>query len=63
MWYAVEPNGRSGGLLLGWGFGVTIHQIMHTTYTIEVEFASSETIGKVWAFFVYASIRDRDRKE
>lgn len=60
-WQYVEPVGKSGGLLLGWGSEVTVHQIYSTDYSIEVEVESTDTNGRVWAIFIYASIREKVR--
>lgn len=58
----MDPDGRSGGLLLGWDEGVTIFQILHTTFSIEVEFETIDSGGKLWGIFVYASNKKRVRK-
>lgn len=42
-WYVVNLIGRSGGLLVGWAEGVTIHQIIGSSFCIEVEFESMDT--------------------
>lgn len=44
---------------MGLGSEVTIHQIQSTSYHIEVEFETIETKGRMWAIFVYASIKER----
>lgn len=43
----VNPVGRSGGLLLGWGKEVTIYQVQCTSFSIEVEFETVETKGRL----------------
>lgn len=62
-WYAVEPNGKSGGLLLGWDEGVTVHQVRNSSFYIELEFETSKTNGSMWAIFVYASNNEKVRVE
>lgn len=59
----MDPDGRSGGLLLGWAMDVTIHQILHTSFSIEVEFETYDSGGKLCAIFVYASHNERVRRE
>lgn len=54
---------RSGGLLLGWGENITIHNIQENAFCVEVEFEGAETNGKMRAIFVYVSTRDRTRSE
>lgn len=46
---------------MGWDRQVTIFQIRHTTFSIEVEFATSDSGGKFWAIFVYARNRENVR--
>lgn len=46
-WFVVNPIGRSGGLLLGWDRNVTIYQIRNTTFSIEVEFETTNSRGKM----------------
>lgn len=46
-WMVVNPVGRSGGLLLGWADGVTIHQVRTSSFCMEVEFETRETNGKM----------------
>lgn len=62
-WQAIDPTGKSGGLLIGWGIGVTVCQILSTAYIVEVEFEVAEAKGKMWAIFVYASVKDKVRTE
>lgn len=62
-WYEVDPEGRSGGLLVGWGHDVIVHQILGCSYSVEVEFETPETKGKIWAIFIYASIKEKLRSE
>lgn len=62
-WRAVDPVGRSGGLLVGWSRNTMVHQIKCSTFCLEVEFETSETNGKIWAAFVYASNCERVRKD
>lgn len=59
----VNPIGRSGGLLLGWAEGVTVHQIKGSSFCIEVEFESVETKRKMWAVFIYTSNKEKERVE
>lgn len=35
-WYAVDPIGQNGLLILRWGRDVTIYQIKYTTFSVEV---------------------------
>lgn len=58
-WYTIEPVEKSGGMLLGWRSEVTVHQIHSIDYSIEVEFESAESKGRMWAIFIYASIREK----
>lgn len=46
---------------MGWDTQVTIIQIRHTTFSIEVEFATSDSGGKLWAIFLHASNRENVR--
>lgn len=46
---------------MGWDCAVTVHQLYSTEYSIEVEFESADTKGKLWAIFVYASISEKVR--
>lgn len=62
-WYAVEPRGRSGGLLLEWNSEVIIYQIISSSFCIEVEFETPHSKGKVWGVFVYASHVESVRAE
>ena len=62
-WFTVEPKGKSGGLLLGWEREVSVHQIINTKFSIEVEFETVDIRGKTWAVFVYASNKEGVRKE
>lgn len=48
---------------MGCDSGVVIHQIYSTEYSIEVEFESTDTNGKLWAIFVYASTREKVRED
>lgn len=47
----------------GWGETVIVHQLHCTDYSIEVEFATKETKGNMWAVIVYASNKEKVRKE
>lgn len=40
-----------------------MYQIISTAFSLEVEFETLETGGKMWAIFVYASNKDRIRAE
>lgn len=60
-WYEVDPEERSGGLLLGQSSDVIVHQIHSNSYSIEVEFETTKTKGKIWDIFIYASIKDKVR--
>lgn len=62
-WFSVDPMGKSGGLLVGWGNGVTIYQIQHTSFSFEIEFEAAGSNGKMWAGFLYASIKDKERHD
>lgn len=62
-WVAVDPIGRSGGLLFSWGQEVTIYQILTTSFSIEVEFEAPGSEGVLWAIFVYASNKEGVRTE
>lgn len=44
-------------MLEGWGNDVTVHQILGNLYSVEV------TKGKIWAIFIYASIKEKLRSE
>lgn len=55
-WMTVDSVGRSGGLLVGWSDIVTIHSIQACEFC-----EGPETNRRMWAIFVYASIRDRIR--
>lgn len=48
---------------MGWGNDVTVYQILGNSYSVEVEFETSETKEKVWAIFIYASIKEKLRSE
>lgn len=43
----MDPNGRSGGLLLGWDKDVIVNQIVNSSFSIEVEFETSVSGGKL----------------
>lgn len=60
-WFAVDPFGKSEGLLLGWGMDVTIHQIRSTNFSIEVDFEIPGSVARMWAVFVYASNKNSVR--
>lgn len=45
--FVVDPDGRISGLLLGWDKGVTIFQIRNTLFSIEIEFETSDSGGKI----------------
>lgn len=62
-WEVVNPIGNSDGLLFGWGKDITIHQIIITDFSMEVELESPETEGRVWAVFLYTSNKENVRKE
>lgn len=71
-WKEVDPLGKSGGLLVGWGRDVTIHTIQLSDFCVEVEtiqlsdlvtFEGLETNGRMWAIFVYASIKGGIKSE
>lgn len=55
--------GKSGGLLLGWGVDVLIHQIRSTHFSIEVEFEIPGSVSRRWAVFIYASNKEPIRVE
>lgn len=55
--------GKSGGLLVRWGHGVTIYQIQHTYFSLELELETADSNRKMWAVFLYASIRDNERHD
>lgn len=40
-----------------------MYQILSTSYSVEVEFESTDTRGKVWVGFVYADVNKRIRLE
>lgn len=42
----MDPDGRSGGPFLGWTEGVIVNQVLNTTFSIEVEFETSDSGGK-----------------
>lgn len=42
-WMAMDPIGRSGGILVGWGSNITMFQVICSSYNMEVEFTSAET--------------------
>lgn len=44
----MNPTGRNGGLFLGWDKNVTIYEIKHTSFSIEVDFESSNSGGRMW---------------
>lgn len=46
-WYVKEPSSRSGGLLVGLDEGVTFHSLQSNSYSIQVEYETNETNGKV----------------
>lgn len=48
---------------MGWDKDVTVHQIVNTSFSIEVEFETSDSGGKMWAIFVYLSNKEKQRKE
>lgn len=58
-WYTVKPDGRSGGLLLGWAESVTVFQVVHTTFSIEIEFETEDSGGKLWGIFVYVNNKEK----
>lgn len=62
-WYVVDPIGKSAGLLLGWFEDVTIHQIFSSRFSLEVEFETVDTKGKMWAVFIYASNKEKDHMD
>lgn len=59
-WYVENPIGKSAGLLLGWSKDVTIHQIISSGFSIEVELEPADTKGKIWAVFVYTSNKEKE---
>lgn len=62
-WHAIQLVRKSGELLPGLGSEVTIHHIQSTSYCIEVEFETVGTKGRIWAIFLYGSIKERTRTE
>lgn len=62
-WFAVDPLGRSGGLLLGWDKEVTIFQIREISFSLEIDFETSQLESRMWAVFIYASNDERRRSE
>lgn len=62
-WYAVEHIDKSGGLLVGWTEEVKVHQIISSSFSIELEFETVKTGGKMWAIFIHASNKDRIQGE
>lgn len=62
-WFAVDPIGKSGGLLLGWSLDVIIHHIRSTHYSLEVDFEIPGSVDRMWAVFVYASNKEAVRLE
>lgn len=59
----VDPNGKSGGLFVGWSKEVTVHQIIRTEFCLEVEFETQDSGGRIWAIFIYASNKERVRTD
>lgn len=62
-WFVVDLIGKSDGLLLGWTEEVTIHQIISSMFSLEVEFETIDTKGKMWEVFVYANNKEKDRMD
>lgn len=62
-WYWVDLIRKSGGLLLGWGSDVTIHQIRSTNFSSEVGVEALGSEGKMWAIFVYACNKEKTRMD
>lgn len=62
-WDAVNPRGRSGGLLIFWSLNVQVIQVVTSPFSIEVEFQCSETKGSWWGVFVYCSVDEKERRE
>lgn len=60
---SVDPVVRSERLLVSWDGELTKHQIKNTTFGLEVEFENTETKGRMWAVFMYASIDENTRTE
>lgn len=60
-WYAVDPIGRSASLMVGWSVDVTVHQVISSRFSIEMEVETADTNGKLWVIFVYASNKERER--
>lgn len=46
-WKEVNPVGKSGGLLMGWGKDVTIYTIQLSDFCVEVKFEGIETNGRM----------------
>lgn len=59
----MDPDERSGGLILVWGKEVTVYHIRNTSFSIEVEFETLESGCKLWAIFVYESNKEKVRRE
>lgn len=54
---------NSGGLLLSWTEKVNVYQIKSSNFSLEIEFETLETNGRMWAVFVYASNKEKFRTE
>lgn len=59
----MDPQGKSGGMFLGWGKDVKVYKIVSNEFCMEVELETKDSAGRVWAIFIYASNKERIRYE
>lgn len=59
----MDSVGRSASLLVGRTKEVTVHRIISSRFSIEMEFETSESKGKLWTIFVYVSNKERERMD
>lgn len=59
----MDPVGWGGGLLLSQTEEVNVYQIKSSNFSLEIEFETPKTNGRMWAVFVYASNKENVRIE
>lgn len=48
---------------MSWTEEVNVYQMKSSTFSLEIEFQTPKTKGRIWAVFVYASNNEKVRTE
>ncbi|CAA0837256.1 Unknown protein, partial [Striga hermonthica] len=60
-WFAVEPQGLRGGMLVLWSSEVVVKQIISNHFCIQLEVEGIGEVDPIWIVFVYASTDKNER--